>query len=305
MTHPSPLYAGVELGGTKCVCVLGTGPDDIREQLFIPTGDNPHLALTQMESAFRTWHTEHDAVTALGIASFGPVDLNRNSATYGHITSTPKPGWNNTNVAGRLLKLYHELGLKSLPLGFDTDVNGAALAEGRWGAARGLDNFAYITVGTGVGVGLVVANRTVRGFSHPEVGHIRIARMTGDTWPGSCPFHGDCVEGLVSGTAIQARTALQGDGIVWDSVAHGLAQLVHALAVTTAPKRVLIGGGVMTAHPNLFPLIREKLVQSLNGYLQAREMEDGIDGYIVPPGLDTQSGPLGALAVAIDATHPQ
>jgi fructokinase len=304
MSDSKTMFAGVELGGTKCICVLGTGPDDIREQLFIPTGDNPHLALTQMESAFRTWHTEYGAVTALGVASFGPVDLNKNSATYGYITSTPKPGWTNTNVAGRLLTLYHDLGLTSLPLGFDTDVNGAALAEGRWGAARGLDNFAYITVGTGVGVGLVVANHTVHGFSHPEMGHIRIARMPGDTWPGSCPFHGDCVEGLVSGTAIQARTASQGEGVVWNSVAHGLAQLVHALTVTTAPKRIVMGGGVMTAHPELFPLIREELVQSLNGYLQARELEDGINDYIVAPGLDTQSGPLGALAVAIDA-HSQ
>ena len=301
MTHASPFYAGVELGGTKCICVLGTGPEDIREQIFVPTGDDPNLALTQMESAFRTWHAEYGAVSALGIASFGPVDLNKQSPTYGYITSTPKPGWSNTNVAERLLKVYRDLGLTSLPLGFDTDVNGAALAERRWGAARGLDNFAYITVGTGVGVGLVVANRTVGGLSHPEGGHIRIARMAGDTWPGSCPFHGDCVEGLVSGTAIRARTALEGEGLVWESVAHGLAQLVHTLAVTTSPQRVLIGGGVMAAHPHLFPLIRAKLAQSLNGYLQAHELTGGLDNYIVPPGLGTQSGPLGTLALARDA----
>ncbi len=154
-----------------------------------------------------------------------------------------------------------------------------------------------------MGVGLIVANRTVRGLSHPEIGHIRIVRMVGDSWPGSCPFHGDCVEGLVSGTAIQARTAKQGDGIVWETVAYGLAQLIHALVATTAPKRVLIGGGVMAAHPNLFPRIRQMLVKSVNGYLQAHELGDGIDEYIVAPGLDTQSGPLGALAVAIDATQ--
>ena len=303
MSHSSLLYAGVELGGTKCICVLGTGPDDIREQIFIPTGDNPELALSQMEAAFRTWHIEHGPVASLGIASFGPVDLDASSPTYGYITSTPKPGWSNTNVARRLLQTYRLLGTTSLSLGFDTDVNGAALAEGRWGATRGIDNFAYITVGTGVGVGLVVANRTVRGFSHPEIGHIRIVRMPRDTWPGSCPFHGDCVEGLVSGAAIQARTAQQGDGMVWETVAHGLAQLIHALVVTTAPKRVLMGGGVMTAHPDLFPLIRQKLVKSINGYLQAHELSDGIDGYIVAPGLDTRSGPLGALAVAIDAVQ--
>jgi fructokinase len=298
---PSPLYAGVELGGTKCICVLGTGPENILEQLFIPTGDNPDLALSQMEAAFRSWHIEHGAIRALGVASFGPIDLNRKSSTYGYITSTPKPGWQNTNVAGRLLNGYRKLGLSSLALGVDTDVNGAALAEGRWGAARGLNNHAYITVGTGVGVGLVVANHAVHGISHPEVGHIRIARMPGDTWPGSCPFHGDCVEGLVSGTAIQARSAVQDENIVWESVAHGLAQLVHSLVVTTAPQRVIIGGGVMSAHSHLFPLIREKLLISLNGYLKIPALIEGIDDYVVPPGLDTQSGPLGALAVAMDA----
>ncbi|HEX2583635.1 MAG TPA: ROK family protein [Steroidobacteraceae bacterium] len=300
---PSPLYAGVELGGTKCICVLGTGPENILEQLFIPTGDNPDLALSQMEAAFRSWHIEHGAIRALGVASFGPIDLNRKSSTYGYITSTPKPGWQNTNVAGRLLNGYRKLGLSSLALGVDTDVNGAALAEGRWGAARGLNNHAYITVGTGVGVGLVVANHAVHGISHPEVGHIRIARMPGDTWPGSCPFHGDCVEGLVSGTAIQARSAVQDENIVWESVAHGLAQLVHSLVVTTAPQRVIIGGGVMSAHSHLFPLIREKLLISLNGYLKIPALIEGIDDYVVPPGLDTQSGPLGALAVAMDATQ--
>ena len=305
MSHSSPLYVGVELGGTKCICVLGTGPDDIREQIFIPTGENPDVALSQMETTFRSWHAKHGAVKALGIASFGPIDLDVHSPAYGHITSTPKPGWSNTNVAARLLKTYHDLGLTSLRLGVDTDVNGAALAEGRWGAARGLDNFAYITVGTGVGVGLVVAHRTVRGFSHPEVGHIRIVRMAGDTWPGSCPFHGDCVEGLVSGTAIQARTAAEGDAQLWESVTHGLAQLIHALVVTTAPKRVLIGGGVMASRPELFPLIQQKLAKSVNSYLQARELNAGISGYIIPPGLDTQSGPLGALAVAINATQNQ
>ncbi|HVY24084.1 MAG TPA: ROK family protein [Steroidobacteraceae bacterium] len=302
MTH-SPLYAGVELGGTKCICVLGTGPEDIREQVYIPTGSDPDVALSQMEAEFRNWHQKHGAIKALGIASFGPVDLNVNSPTYGYITSTPKPGWSNTDVARRLLKVYEQLGVKSVKLGVDTDVNGAALAEGRWGAAQGLDNFAYITVGTGVGVGLVVANRTVRGLSHPELGHIRIVRMAGDTWPGACPFHGDCVEGLVSGPAIAARNSSPGNTPVWDSVAHGLAQLVHVLVSSTSPKRVLIGGGVMNARADLFPLIRQLLVKSINGYLHAEELGNGIDQYIVPPGLDTQAGPLGALAVAIDAAQ--
>lgn len=303
MTHHPPLYAGVELGGTKCICVLGTSPADIREQLFIPTGDNPDIALSQMESAFRSWHVQHGAIKALGIASFGPIDLDRNSPTYGFITSTPKPGWANTNVVGRLSRVYHDIGLTTLPVGFDTDVNGAALAEGRWGAAQGLDSYAYITVGTGVGVGLVVNRQAVHGFSHPEMGHIRVVRLKGDTWPGSCPFHGDCVEGLVSGKAIQARTASDSAVPIWDSVAHGLAQLAHALVVTTAPKRIMIGGGVMSARADLFPLIRSMLVESINDYLHSFELMEGVDQYIVPPGLDTQSGPLGALALAIDAAQ--
>jgi fructokinase len=301
-----PLYAGVELGGTKCICLLGSGPLDVREQVSIATGDNPESTLSQIESVLRSWHHLHGAVAALGIASFGPLELDINSSMYGCITSTPKPGWRNTPVAPRLMNVYRQLDLSSLPVGFDTDVNGAALAEGQWGATRGLANHAYITVGTGVGVGLVVNHQTVHGLSHPELGHIRIARMPGDTWPGMCPFHNDCVEGLISGPAIAARTGLRGDAIsnddpVWQSVAHGLAQLLHVMVMSTSPRRIVIGGGVMNARPTLLPRVRQLLMTSLNGYSQA--LSSGIDNYIVAPQLGDQAGPLGALAVAMAATH--
>ena len=187
MTSSTKLLAGVELGGTKCVCVLGTGPSDIRAQERLATSD-PAATLAQIEAILTRWAGTYGRFEALGVASFGPLDLDRKSATYGSITATTKPGWSNTRIAGRFAERF------GVPVGLDTDVNGAALGEGRWGAARGLDNFAYVTVGTGVGVGLIVDGKPIFGCSHTEMGHIRIVRLPGDTWPGHCRFKGDCVE---------------------------------------------------------------------------------------------------------------
>ncbi|MDB6086651.1 MAG: fructokinase [Gammaproteobacteria bacterium] len=173
---PRPLLGGVELGGTKCVCLIGTGPDDIRTRISVPTGSDSDATLRHVEGVLRNGMAVHGPIEALGIASFGPVDLERRSPTYGNITSTPKPGWSNTSVADRLAHAF------KVPTGFDTDVAGAALAEGRWGAAKGMNDFAYITVGTGVGVGLVVGGRPACGFTHSELGHIRIARRPGVTF---------------------------------------------------------------------------------------------------------------------------
>jgi fructokinase len=299
MKAPKPLLGGIELGGTKCVCLIGTGPDDIRAQISIPTGGDANVTLDRIEAILQDWKTVHGPIAALGIASFGPVELNRTSSRYGFITSTAKPGWRNTDVARRLAKLF------PIPVGFDTDVNGAALAEGRWGAARHLADFAYVTVGTGVGVGLVVDGRPAYGFSHSELGHIRIVRKSGDHWGGSCEFHGDCVEGLASGVAIAARAGLPANQIpqnspVWELVAHALAQLLHTIVLATAPRRILIGGGVAEARPELLAGVRRQLVDSLNGYLKLDELAGGIDGYAVPPGLGSLAGPLGALALAAD-----
>ncbi len=299
MTQSKPLLGGVELGGTKCVCMIGTGPDDIRMRVAVPTGRDADATLGRIEEILRDGMAEHGPLAALGIASFGPVDLARNSPTYGFVTATVKPGWSNTSVATRLAHAF------KIPVGFDTDVNGAALAEGRLGAARDLADFAYITVGTGVGVGLVAGGRLVHGFGHPELGHIRIARAAGDDWPGACTFHGDCVEGLASGAAIAARTGMPAEQVpaaspVWDLVAHALSQLAHTIVLATAPRRILIGGGVAAARPELLARVRRQLVASINGYLDLDKLTNGVDHYVVAPGLGTLAGPLGALALAAD-----
>ncbi len=292
--------AGIEMGGTKCVCTLGTGPDDIREQQTLPTRD-PVTTLGAIAELLDRWQRQSGRLDAIGIASFGPIDLRRGSPTYGRIQSTPKELWRNCDLAGFFSRRF------AAPLGLTTDVIGAALAEGRWGAARHLTDFAYVTVGTGIGVGLIAAGKPVIGLHHPELGHIRIARMAGDDWPGSCPFHGDCLEGLASGPAIQARCRQSSDTLsandpVWESVAHALAQLAHLLAVSVAPQRILVGGGVATARPELFPRIRSLLARSLNGYLDVEEINspEGLERYVAPPGLGSGAGPLGSLAVAAD-----
>lgn len=303
MNGAKPLFGGVELGGTKCVCCLGTAPDDIRAQVSVPTGSDPAATLQRIIDQLNAWQTVHGQIAALGVASFGPLDLAPRSATYGFITSTEKPGWRYTDVAG---PLAHAL---NVPTGFDTDVNGAALAEGRWGAARGVADYAYITVGTGIGVGLVVNGRLVYGFSHPELGHLRVARLPGDAWPGACALHGDCVEGLASGRAIAARAGLPADEVpsgsdIWPSVAFAVAQLMQAIVLATAPRRIILGGGVTLARPDLLPRVRALLMQSLNGYLALEALAGPIEQYVVNPGLGSRAGPLGALALATDACQP-
>lgn len=299
MARSRPVLAGVELGGSKCVCLLGSAPGHILAQVRVPTTDSS-TTLARIADVLDTWQQSATAPEAVGIASFGPLDLHSGSGTFGHIVSTVKPGWDGADVLGRVSQG------RNVPVGIDTDVNGAALAEGRWGAARGLEDFAYVTVGTGVGVGLIVAGETVFGCNHSELGHVRVARYAGDNWPGHCPFHGDCVEGLASGPAIAARTGINPDEIaaddpVWELVAHALAQLTHTLVLATAPQRILIGGGVVEGRPELLTRVRKHLRASLNGYLRIEELRSGIDDYIAPPGLGALAGPLGALALAADA----
>lgn len=295
-----PFLCGVELGGSKCVCLIGTGPDDIAARITVSTGNDPDSTLRRIEEILRNWKVVYGPFSAIGLASFGPLDLRTDSATFGHITSTVKPGWSGTDVVGRLAR---DLGV---PIGFNTDVNSAALAESRWGLARGLSDFAYITVGTGVGVGLIVGGKPVFGCNHTELGHIRIARQPGDAWPGICPFHGDCVEGLASGPAIAARAGVSAEEIpdespVWEVVAHALAQLLHTIVLATAPRCILVGGGVPQARPHILTRVRRLLVESLNGYLDLQELTGGLDHYVVAPGLGALVGPLGALAIAADA----
>jgi fructokinase len=301
VTQREGLLAGVELGGTKCVCILGTGPDDIRAQERLATAD-PESTLSRIEALLEQWQRQHGGFEALGVASFGPLDLAPGSPTHGFIKTTTKPGWSHTDVAARLARRF------AMPLGVNTDVNGAALAEGRWGAARGLRDFAYITVGTGVGVGLIVNGAPVFGCNHTEMGHIRVARMAGDEWPGCCVFHGACVEGLASGPAIEARVGTSADRIppdhlAWNPVAHALGQLLHTLVLTTAPQRIVLGGGVMASQGHLFARVRQELQRSLNRYVEVDALTRRIDQYVVPPGLGALAGPLGALTLAADASR--
>lgn len=288
------IYAGVELGGTKCVAILARGPQDVLAREVIPTR-LPSETLGRIESALLDWKRTQ-GFDALGIASFGPLDLDRQSPTYGHTVTTTKPGWSDVDIAPRFETAT------GVPAAFDTDVNGAAFAEMRWGAGRGFDDFAYVTVGTGVGVGLIVNGKPTRGFAHCELGHIRVARLPGDEWPGSCPYHGDCVEGLAAGSALSARFGeaardLPPDHPVWDSVAWALAQLCHAIVCAAAPRRIAMGGGVMQGHPHLLPRINAMLIESLNAYVPL----PGDGNYVRAPELGADAGPLGAIALAMTA----
>jgi fructokinase len=286
--------AGVELGGTKIVCTLA-GPDgEIIDSSSLPTGEDPEAALAAVGDRLSSWWNEA-GFAALGVASFGPVDLDRESPRWGFVGNTPKPGWPMTDLAARLERAF------PVPLGFGTDVEGAALAEMRWGAARGLRDFAYVTIGTGIGVGLIHCGRPVRGFGHGELGHVRVSRLPGDDWPGACPFHGDCVEGLAAGSAIARRAGgrpaetLAEDDPVWTPVAHALAQLCHILVCAAAPRRILIGGGVASGQAHLFARIEAMLVESLAGYIRLPERP-----YLAAPGLGDRAGPLGPIALALD-----
>jgi fructokinase len=254
----------------------------------------PGETLGALGATLAKWRFE-----ALGIASFGPVDLDPRSADYGHITSTPKPGWAGADVLGTLR------GGSVVPTAFDTDVNGAAFAEMRWGAGQGFDDFAYVTVGTGVGVGLIANGRPMRGFAHCELGHIRVPRLAGDEFPGSCPYHNDCVEGLAAGPSLAARveaervSSLGPDDPVWGSVAWALAQLCHAIVCAAAPRAIAIGGGVIEKQPHLLARVEGMLVGSLNGYMVLPK--DG--AYVRAPELGRDAGPLGAIALAMNATR--
>ncbi|MGC6401192.1 ROK family protein [Sphingomonas sp. FW199] len=287
--------AGIELGGTKCICTLATGPDGVLDQREVPT-EAPETTLAALTAILAEWAAQ-SPYAALGVASFGPIDLNPSSPTYGYITQTPKPGWPMTDLLRPLAAVAQ------VPVAFDTDVNGAAMAEMRWGAGRGMDDFAYITVGTGVGVGLIVNGRPTRGLGHCELGHLRVPRLAGDTMPSGCPFHDDCVEGMAGGGGLARAMAgrdmasLAPDDPLWDRVAHAVTCLCHALVVTAGPRRIAIGGGVFGRQPQLLPRIEPMLRQSINGYVPIPDDQP----YIVVPALGGQAGPLGPIAMGLSA----
>jgi fructokinase len=289
------LYGGVEAGGTKFICAIGSGPGQISSETRIAT-TSPDETLRSVVDFFRLAIIEK-AVTKVGVACFGPLDLEPRSGTYGFITSTPKPGWRNTDITGRL---QSELGVRVV---LDTDVNGAALAESVWGAGKGYDPLLYLTIGTGIGGGYVNAGQTLKGLIHPEMGHIRIPHnLNQDPFPGNCPFHGDCFEGLASGPALQTRFGRPGTEIpdgdpFWQLESHYIALALQDFVLTLSPRKVILGGGIMQ-RTFLFEMIRSELGGLLNGYVQHPVLLNHLDEYVVPPMLGSEAGVLGAIALA-------
>jgi fructokinase len=288
------MYGGIEAGGTKWVCAVGAGAGELLAEERYPT-TTPAETIGQAVAFFQRHENELQAV---GVGSFGPVDLHAGSPTYGHITTTPKQHWQFADVVG---PLKQSLGV---PVGFDTDVNAAALGEHRWGAARGLENFVYLTIGTGIGGGGMVNGKLLHGALHPEMGHMllpqRLAR--GSSFGGVCPFHGHCLEGLASGPAIEARwgaraETLPEDHPAWELEAHYLALGLVNIICVLSPERIILGGGVMHQR-QVFTHLHAEVRRRLNDYLRLPQIMDNIEDYVVAPGLQDQAGVLGAIALA-------
>lgn len=287
------IYGGIEAGGTKWVCAIGSTPDDVLETLVFPTG-HPEETIARAAEFFTS--APEAQIAAVGVGSFGPIDLRRASPTWGRITTTPKPGWADTDLFSRLSATLH------VPLAFDTDVNAAALGEHRWGAAVSLETFCYVTVGTGIGGGGMANGRLMHGLLHPELGHMRIPHdRSVDPFDGVCPYHGDCLEGLASGEAIRRRWNLSPGEPLHEHalqleaeyLALGLVNLVAVLS----PQRIVIGGGVMN-EPSLLELVRARLRSLASGYFDAPQLIEHIDDYVVRPELGDRAGVLGAFELA-------
>jgi fructokinase len=300
MSGDLKLFGAVEAGGTKFVCAIGDESGAIHAQSRFPTTD-PASTLAQARD-FLGERSRTLGLSAIGVASFGPVVLDRRSEKYGFIGKTPKAGWSNIDIVGRLARDL------SCPVGFDTDVNAAAAAEHRWGAAQDTRSLVYLTVGTGIGGGVLVDGAPLHGLMHPEIGHIYPRRHPLDVgFAGVCPFHGDCLEGLASGPAILARTGvelqhLDATHAQWELQADYLGQLCAQLVMTVSPQRIIMGGGVMQ-QPRLFPGIRQRMLHWLAGYVDVGDILARSDCYVVPPALGTRAGVLGALSIAIDAAR--
>jgi fructokinase len=299
VTNQSKVYGAVEAGGTKFVCAIGDESGRVLKQERFPTQDSAST-LARMQLFLRNGSEEFGALSGVGVGSFGPLQLDRRSAHYGYITRTPKPGWSGTDIVGALAREF------SCAVGFDTDVNAAALAEHRWGSAQDVQNLVYLTVGTGIGGGALVNGKPLHGAMHPEMGHIYPRRHPRDIgFPGICPFHRDCMEGVASGPAIQARSGatladLDSAHVQWEIEADYLGQLCAQLVLTLSPQRIVLGGGVMSQAQLLGP-IRLRMLHWLGGYIDRNEVLSDDSSYLVTPGLGDQAGVLGALALAIDS----
>ncbi len=290
------LYGGIEGGGTKFVCAVGTGPNNILVEARFSTTTSEET-MTQAMDFFKQQEASLGKLASIGFACFGPLDPNPDSPAYGHILPTPKPHWTNANVVGMLRSAF------DIPIAFDTDVNGAAFGEWRWGKAQGLQTFIYLTVGTGIGGGAYVEGKLLHGLIHPEMGHIAVKHdFENDPFEGICPFHGDCFEGLASGVAIEKRWGQSGgtlpnDHPAWELEADYIAQALTSYSFMLSPQRIIIGGGVGSL-PHLLPKVRQRTKELINGYIQSPVILENIESYIVSPGLGNRSGMLGAIALA-------
>ena len=286
------LYGALEAGGTKMVCALGREDGSITERVSIPT-ELPYDTMPKIIDFFMDKN-----IAALGVASFGPVDLDTSSGTYGYITTTPKPGWENFDLVGTLKRALN------VPIGFDTDVNGSLLGEVTYGDSKGLSDAVYITVGTGIGGGVMCNGHLLHGMLHPELGHMLMRPHPHDDYAGKCPFHKNCLEGMAAGPAIGERWGknakdLADSAEVWNLEAYYLGQAIVNLILTLSPKRIILGGGVMH-QTQLFALIREEVKNQLNGYVRTRELKN-LDSYIVPPSLGDDAGIMGCIKLAENA----
>lgn len=304
MKASPPQVAAIEAGGTKFNVAVGTGPMDLRMTKRIET-TTPAETMDQLIRFIQKANREVGKVQAIGIGSFGPIDLDKSRETYGYITTTPKGGWQHVDLITPLKAKF------VVPIGFDTDVNAAAMGEARWGAGRGCDPLVYITVGTGVGGGIFAHGRPVHGVLHPEIGHMMVppphSRGAMDA-RCYCPYHHTCLEGYVSGPAIASRWGVRAEDLhpnhpAWEEVAETLAYGLVNVILTLSPKRIILGGGVMN-NPALLQLTRSNVVKMLNSYINAPELKE-IDNYIVRPGLGDHSGICGALLLGMDALQKQ
>jgi fructokinase len=289
-------FGAIEAGGTKFICLVGSSPEDIVAETRIPT-TLPEETIGKAIDFFRPF-TASGGLKAIGIASFGPIDLDTRSATFGYITSTPKPGWRTTNIVGPLREAF------DVPVAFDTDVNAAAWGEQTWAPEnRALDPFLYVTVGTGIGAGAIVNGMPIHGLMHMEAGHFLLRHDPADPFPGMCPFHGDCWEGLASGPAMAKRWGMPAEKLPddhpgWDLEAEYTARAFANLIFAFSPRKIVLGGGV-AQHPGLHAAVRRKVQRLLNGYIPAPALIEHMDSVIVPPALGLRSGVLGALALGM------
>lgn len=292
LTVMNRYFGAIEAGGTKFVCAVVDDHYQVVHQVRIPT-TTPTETLGLVLEFFRE---STEPLTAIGVSTFGPVDIDPTSSSYGYITETPKLAWRRADLLGPL----RELGV---PLAIDTDVNGAALGEHTAGAAQGVDTFVYYTIGTGIGGGGMVGGQLLHGLTHPEMGHMGIPHeRVRDPFAGSCPSHGDCFEGLASGPAIERRWGSQAEELpeghpAWDLEAHYIALALCNTIYVLSPQRIILGGGVMQQQ-FLFPLIRSEVQRLMNGYIQHRGVLEELESLIVPPGLGARSGIVGSAALA-------